>query len=82
MPSVIFTPLDFSQRLVDESGRPTAYFEDWLTSAFPLYGTGSPEGVVYARQYRQYVQTDAISGSGVLYVKMTNEDLNTGWEKA
>lgn len=82
MAGSIFIPLDFSQSLFDENGKATAYFEDWITRAFPLYGEGDPNGVVYATRYRFYVQTDAAPASGVLWVKMTDETDNTGWEKA
>lgn len=41
----------------------------------PIEGTGSPEGVLKARQKSYFFDTAAEE----LYFKTTNETLNTGW---
>jgi len=42
----------------------------------PVSGSGSPEGVVTERQFKQYLD----SASGNVYIKTTDESVNTGWK--
>lgn len=66
--------------IVDSKGVPTPEFVQWmnLVSALDIVsGTGSPEGVVSAKQRTLYMDTTGSSGS-ILYVKKTTAD-NTGW---
>ena len=44
----------------------------------PISGTGSPEGVVTAEPFKQYLDTAAAAGSN-LYIKKTGSDEN-GWQ--
>lgn len=42
----------------------------------PLEGSGSPEGVVTARRFKQYFDTVGED----MYTKTTDESVNTGWK--
>lgn len=44
----------------------------------PISGTGSPEGVVTAEPFKQYLDTAAAAGSN-LYIKKTGSG-STGWQ--
>lgn len=44
----------------------------------PLEGAGSPEGVVFAQQHKQYFNTTGSPGS-FYYKKTTDDSVNTGW---
>ena len=69
------------EAVVDELGRPTAQFFQWLqlaTALDPIVGDGSPEGTVEARQKRFYWDETA----GALYFKAQNSigaDRKLGW---
>lgn len=66
---------------VDDSGRLTDAFRTFLLESDPLTGTGSPEGVVSARQFRFYIDATGVSGS-ILYVKRDPDvggDRSQGW---
>lgn len=65
-----------------KDGVPEDRFIGWIDSVTralnflePLEGTGSPEGVVKAKQKKYYFDTSA----GDLYFKTTDETLDTGW---
>jgi len=60
-------------------------FFNWMlnvTSLSMIVGTGSPEGVVEARQTRFYLQTDG-AATQILWVKKLNDiagNRTQGWE--
>lgn len=54
-----------------------------VTDSLKLLGSGSPEGVIFAAQYSEYIDQDASTGS-ILYIKMQAEiggDTSKGWVK-
>ena len=58
-------------------------FEGWMREVSerlnflePEEGIGSPEGVVFARKFKQYFDTS----SDDVYTKTTDEPFNTGWK--
>ena len=77
-------PLGRTIAVVDDEGRPTqelSLFTEEAARLSPLFGTGSPEGVVQARRGRFYIDTDGSVGS-VLYVKVLNDiagERKEGW---
>jgi hypothetical protein len=82
---MIFTPkLDFSQPLVDEKGFATLAFQEFLNEIsilIPQRGSGSPEGVVNAPLWSEYIDIDGTSGS-IKYIKMQSSvggDTAKGW---
>lgn len=73
--------------LVESDGTPSQTFRQWeqrVSNSVPIVGTGTPEGVLEAPQYAQYVdETD--SQLPVKYVKMLAEvggDRKKGWISA
>lgn len=79
------TPLlNAAQPVVDDSGRMAQAFRTWTLDAslsIPIVGTGSPEGVVEARQYQLYINSSGLAGS-IEYRKMLPEiggDRSKGW---
>lgn len=82
MAEIINSPI--SIRLVNSDGYATVEFMTWLdqvTMALanlqPLTGTGTPEGNRVASVGRWYVDTSAVSGSGIYFKQIG--DGNTGW---
>ncbi len=77
-------PLGRSIPVVDDNGKPTqelSIFSEAVAALDPIVGTGSPEGVVEARQARFYIDDSGASGS-VLYAKVLNDiggDRKQGW---
>jgi len=73
-----------SQPFVDSDGRLTqrartalATIESWI----PIVGSGSPEGVVEAQQYRVFIRSDGTTGT-LMYVKKSADiggDKSQGW---
>ena len=64
--------------LVDKEGRPTVEFFtliEALVGYEMLDGLGSPEGVVKAKFKVWYIDTVTDD----IYIKTTNESVNTGW---
>jgi hypothetical protein len=80
------TPLlNAGQPIVDGSGKMAQAFRTWTLDAslsIPIVGTGSPEGVVEARQYQLYI--NAVGAAGAIeYRKMLPEiggDRLQGWK--
>ncbi len=76
--------LNFSFPLVDEKGFASDAFIEWYQNAslsIPIVGTGSPEGVVTARQYQLYID-EAGAPSAIEYRKILPEiggDKSQGW---
>lgn len=74
-----------SEVIVDEEGRPTVKFFQWLglvTDLEPLSGIGSPEGVLEARSKRIYFDLNGTTGS-IAYIKLQDDiigDRTQGWE--
>ncbi len=72
------------QAITKEDGSMQDTFRRWvelMTELDPIKGTGSPEGVVEARQTRQYMD-DAGIASAILYIKRDNDiagDKTKGW---
>ena len=68
----------YGMAIVDEQGMPTVEFFtllEGLVNLEILDDEGSPEGVVFARFKTLYINTD----NNDLFIKVTNESLNTGW---
>lgn len=78
MPDIVPPSLD---AIVDKEGKPTAKFFQWLQLVSlldPIFGDGSPEGNVEAREKRLYLDTTG----NALYIKKTNaitQDRTKGW---
>ena len=72
-----YQTFDRQQRVTDDTGRATPYFEDYLYEITVLLGTGTPENTVSADPGRLYVDQNGSSGS-TLYVKQSGTG-NTGW---
>lgn len=78
------SPLGRTVAVVDEEGVPTqelSIFTEEVARLNILAGSGSPEGVVEARQKRLYMDTAGTAGS-ILYIKR-NDDVagnrKNGW---
>lgn len=79
------TPLlNVAQPIVDDSGKMAQAFRTWTLDAslsIPIVGTGSPEGLVSARQFQLYIDSTGSAGS-IEYRKMLAEiggDRTQGW---
>lgn len=79
------TPLlNAAQPIVDSTGKMSQAFRTWTLDAslsIPLVGTGSPEGVLEARQYQLYIDSTGGAGS-IQYRKMLSDiggDRTQGW---
>jgi len=76
--------LNASQPIVDDKGTMSQAFRTWTLSVsleIPIYGTGSPEGVVTARLYQKYVDSTGTTGA-LEYRKMLPDiagDKSQGW---
>ncbi len=70
--------------IVDADGNMAKAFQDYmnvLAGNIPIVGTGSPEGVVEARQFSQYVDSTGSTGT-ILYIKKLTDiggDRSMGW---
>ena len=78
------TPPNRSQPIVEIDGTSTQQFNTWLLDAslsIPIVGSGSPEGLVEARQYSLYINAIGVPG-GIEYRKMLPSiagDTKQGW---
>lgn len=77
--------VEFNQPLIDKNGLATEHFEfvmNYISRFLPLFGTGSPEGVVEALQYSLYIDTSASAGSSHYWKKSTDVagDTKKGWQ--
>lgn len=76
--------LNQGQPIVNTEGTMEQPFRQWtqdVSLAIPIIGSGSPEGVVEARQYSIYLDTSGSAGS-IQYRKMLPEiggDRTQGW---
>lgn len=76
--------LNAGQPIISDNGTPSDAFRTWTLLAsleIPIYGTGSPEGVVVARLHQKYVDTTGTTGS-LEYRKMLPDiagDKSQGW---
>lgn len=74
-------PLTRNQPVVDDDGKPLQnlqVFSEQVAALAFLTGSGSPEGVVSARQLRQYMDTV----TGQTYIKRVDDvggDTTLGW---
>jgi hypothetical protein len=70
--------------IVNDDGTMSDAFRTYLLQvdlSNPVVGSGSPEGVVEARQYQFYINSTGTSGT-LLYIKMLPEiggDRSQGW---
>ena len=77
--------LNAAQPIIEANGTMTQVFRTWTLDAslsIPIIGTGSPEGVVTARQYRLYIDSTGAAGS-IEYRKMLPDiggDVTQGWK--
>ena len=73
-----------TQPVVESTGQMTQQFRDWtqqINELDFLVGTGSPEGVITAGQYKLYID-EAVPLSPVQYRKMLPDiggDITQGW---
>lgn len=76
--------LNAAQPIVEPDGtmaQPFRQFTQDASLSIPIVGTGSPEGVVTARQYSLYIDSTGISGA-IEYRKMQPDiggDVTQGW---
>ena len=76
--------LNVAQPIVEPDGtmaQPFRQFTQDASLSIPIVGTGSPEGVVEARQYSLYIDSAGSSGS-IEYRKMLPDiggDVTQGW---
>lgn len=76
--------LNAGQPIIDAKGTMSQAFRTWTLDAslsIPIIGTGSPEGVVVARQYQLYIDADGTAGA-IEYRKMLPDvggDTSQGW---
>lgn len=81
---MIQPPYNFSFPIVDDKGFATLQLQKWMNQAslsIPMLGTGSPEGVVEARQYQLYLNTSAVGNNS--YRKILSDiggDTTMGWQ--
>lgn len=77
--------LNASNAIVESNGTMAQQFRTWtldVSLSIPIIGTGSPEGVVTARQYSLYIDSTGASGS-IEYRKMLPDiggDVTQGWK--
>lgn len=77
--------LNAAQPIILSNGTMTQTFRTWTLDAslsIPIIGTGSPEGVVTARQYSLYIDSTGAAGS-IEYRKMLPDiggDVTQGWK--
>lgn len=76
--------LNVAQPIVEPDGtmaQPFRQFTQDASLSIPIVGTGSPEGVVEARQYSLYINSAGTTGS-IEYRKMLPDiggDITQGW---
>ena len=76
--------LNVAQPIVEADGtmaQPFRQFTQDASLSIPIVGSGSPEGVVEARQYSLYIDSTGSSGS-IEYRKMQPDiggDVTQGW---
>ena len=76
--------LNAAQPIVEPDGtmaQPFRQFTQDASLSIPIVGSGSPEGVVQARQYSLYIDSTGSSGS-IEYRKMQPDiggDVTQGW---
>ena len=76
--------LNVAQPIIGNDGTMEQAFRQWTQDAslsIPIVGTGSPEGVVEARQYSLYLDSAGSAGS-IQYRKMLPDiggDRTRGW---
>lgn len=76
--------LNVAQPIVESDGtmaQPFRQFTQDASLSIPIVGSGSPEGVVEARQYSLYIDSTGSSGS-IEYRKMQPDiggDVTQGW---
>ena len=76
--------LNAAQPIVEPDGtmaQPFRQFTQDASLSIPIVGSGSPEGVVEARQYSLYIDSTGTSGS-IEYRKMQPDiggDVTQGW---
>jgi hypothetical protein len=76
--------LSGSNPIVEPNGTMSQAFRTWTISAslsIPIVGTGSPEGVLEARQYQLYLDSTG-GASAIQYRKMLSDiagDRTQGW---
>lgn len=77
--------LNASNPIVEENGTMSQQFRTWTLDAslsIPIIGTGSPEGLVTARQYSLYIDSAGAAGS-IEYRKILSDiggDVTQGWK--
>jgi hypothetical protein len=73
-----------SNQIVNEERQMTQQFRTWVnnvTRESTIVGTGSPEGVIEASQYREYIDSSGSTGT-IKYIKMLADiggDTKQGW---
>lgn len=81
----MITQIPRIKRFVDDDGYLTDLSFNWhlnVTNLDMLVGTGSPDGVIQAKQKRLYLQTDG-APRNILWVKVVDSiggDRSLGWQ--
>ena len=76
--------LNATNAIVESNGTMSQAFRTWTISAslsIPIVGSGSPEGLLEARQYQLYIDSAGIAGA-IEYRKMLSDiagDRSKGW---
>jgi hypothetical protein len=79
-----FNPPNANNPVIDEQGKMEQQFRTWtinVTNESTIVGTGSPEGVIEASQYREYIDSSGSTGT-IKYIKMLADiggDTSQGW---
>ena len=77
--------LNAGQPIVDSSGKMSQAFRSFTLEAslsIPIVGTGSPDGVLEARQFQLYIDSAGLAGA-IEYRKMVSEiggNRKLGWK--
>lgn len=76
--------LNATNAIVESNGTMSQAFRTWTISAslsIPIVGSGSPEGLLEARQYQLYIDSAGTAGA-IEYRKMLSDiagDRSKGW---
>ena len=76
--------LNATNAIVESNGTMSQAFRTWTISAslsIPIVGSGSPEGLLEARQYQLYIDSAGAAGA-IEYRKMLSDiagDRSKGW---
>ncbi len=79
-----FNPPNANSSIINDLGHMRKFFRTWVnavTRESTIVGSGSPEGVITASQFREYVDSSGSTGT-IKYIKMLPDiggDKSKGW---